>query len=54
MVDLSRLVMAIWSLSAIWDITGKLPTEHQAEQETQDHNTGPGGEAIHVRTHTRG
>jgi hypothetical protein len=29
-VDVSRLVMAIWSLSAIRDIPDKLPTEHQA------------------------
>jgi hypothetical protein len=27
-VDASRLVMAIWSLSAIWDIPDRLPTEH--------------------------
>jgi hypothetical protein len=26
-VDASRLVMAIWSLSAIWDIPDRLPTE---------------------------
>ncbi len=51
-VDVSRLVMAIWSLSAIWDIPDRLPTEHQATQETQDRNTGPGGEATHMSART--
>jgi hypothetical protein len=31
-VDASRLVMAIWSLSAIWDIPDRLPTERQANK----------------------
>ena len=51
-VDVSPLVMAIWSLSAIWDIPDRLPTEHQATQETQDRNTGPGGEATHMSART--
>ena len=51
-VDASPLVMAIWSLSAIWDIPDRLPTEQQATQETQDRNTGPGGEAIHMSART--
>src|SRR5881392_1007270 len=47
--------MAIWSLlGPNWDIPDSLPTEHQATQETQDRTTGPGGEATHVRTYTRG
>ena len=29
-VDASPLVMAIWNLSAIWDIPDRLLTEHQA------------------------
>jgi excisionase family DNA binding protein len=32
-VDASPLVMAIWSLSAIWDIPDTLHAEHQAVQE---------------------
>ena len=51
-VDASPLVMAIWSLSAIWDIPDRLPTEHQAIPETQDRNTGPGGEATHMSART--
>ena len=51
-VDVSPLVMAIWSLSAIWDIPDRLLTEHQATQETQDRNTGPGGEATHMSART--
>jgi excisionase family DNA binding protein len=51
-VDASRLVMAIWSLSAIWDIPDKLPVEHQVKQETQDRNTGSGGEATHMSART--
>ena len=51
-VDVSPLVMAIWSLSAIWDIPDRLPTEHQATQEAQDRNTGPGGEATHMSART--
>jgi len=45
-VDASPLVMAIWSLSAIWDIPDRLHMEErQAIQEPQDRSTGPGGEA---------
>jgi excisionase family DNA binding protein len=51
-VDASPLVMAIWSLSAIWDIPDRLRTERQARQGTQDHNTGPGGEAKHMSART--
>jgi excisionase family DNA binding protein len=51
-VDVSRLVMAIWSLLAIWDIPGRLHMEHQAKQEKQDRNTGPGGEATHMSART--
>ena len=51
-VDASPLVMAIWSLLAIWDIPDKLPMEHQAIQEAQDRNTGPGGEATHMSART--
>ncbi len=51
-VDASRLVMAIWSLSAIWDIPDRLLTEHQANIEMQDRNTGPGGEATHMSART--
>ena len=34
------------------DIPDSLPTEHQATQETQDHTTGPGGEATHMSART--
>jgi len=51
-VDVSPLVMAIWSLLAIWDIPDRLPVEHQAIQEAQDRNTGPGGEATHMSART--
>jgi excisionase family DNA binding protein len=51
-VDASPLVMAIWSLSAIWDIPDRLLAERQARQETQDRNTGPGGEAKQMSART--
>jgi excisionase family DNA binding protein len=51
-VDLSPLVMAIWSLSAIWDIHDRLLRERQALQGTQDRSTGPGGEATHMSART--
>jgi excisionase family DNA binding protein len=43
--------MAIWSLSAIWDIPDTFHTEHQANQETH-HTTGSGGEATHMSART--
>ena len=52
-VDASPLVMAIWSLSAIWDIPDRLHMEErQAIQESQDRSTGPGGEATHMSART--
>src|SRR3984885_12239014 len=51
-VDASPLVMAIWSVSAIWDIPDTLPTEHQATQEPQGSQNGPGGEAKHMPART--
>ncbi len=51
-VDASPLVMAIWSVSAIWDIPDTLPTEHQATQKPQGSHTGPGGEATHMSART--
>jgi excisionase family DNA binding protein len=50
-VDASRLVMAIWSLSAIWDIPDRLPAEHQAHKRRRI-NIGPGGEATHMSART--
>ena|SRR5947209_14525464 len=51
-VDVSPLVMAIWSLSAISDIPDRLRTEHQAITQSQDRSTGPGGEATHMSART--
>ena len=50
-VDLSPLVMAIWSEWTIWDIHGRLPTE-SPQQQTQDRSTGPGGEAVNMSART--
>ena len=51
-VDVSPPVMAIWSLSAIWDIPDTFSTQHQTQHETHNHNTGPGGEATHMSART--
>jgi excisionase family DNA binding protein len=52
-VDASPLVMAIWSLSTIWDIPDRLHMEErQAIREPQDRSTGPGGEATHMSART--
>jgi excisionase family DNA binding protein len=51
-VDASPVVMAIWSLSAIWDIP-TAPEKHQARtSRTQDRCTGPGGEAVYMSART--
>jgi len=51
-VDVLPLVMAIWSLSAIWDIPDTFSKEHQTKQETHHHHIGPGGEATHMSART--
>jgi excisionase family DNA binding protein len=52
-VDLSPVVMAIWSLSAIWDIHDKVPSGAGRHNETHRIGiTGPGGEATHMSART--
>jgi excisionase family DNA binding protein len=51
-VDLSPLVMAIWSERTIWDIHGRLLFWSQEQPQTQDRSTGPGGEAVKMSART--
>jgi excisionase family DNA binding protein len=50
-VDLSPLVMAIWSQWAIWDIHGRLHMESD-KATTPDRKTGPRGEAVDMSART--
>jgi excisionase family DNA binding protein len=51
---LSPLVMAIWSVGAIWDINDKLRRERQGQttNKHEDRYTGPGGEAVPMSART--
>jgi excisionase family DNA binding protein len=49
-VDLSPLVMAIWSQWAIWDIHGRLHTEPGKQDRIAE--TGPIGEAVDMSART--
>ena len=52
-VDLSPLVMAIWSERTIWDIRGRFFTEsHEQQGKRRDRSTGPGGEAVNMSART--